>query len=90
MHSILSQDGETDFFKVKARVLQGDTFEPFLFIIVLNYMLSISIDNMEEKSFLLKPRQSSHHPKQYLTNLDFADNLELISKPIKVLELFPE
>ena len=47
--TIISQDGETDAFEVMAGVLQGDTLAPFLFIVVLDYVLRISLDNTEEK-----------------------------------------
>ena len=84
--TIISPDGETDSFEVKAGVLQGDTLAPFLFIVVLDYVLRISLDNIEEKGLLLKPRQSSRHPAQYLTDLDFADDLGLISQSINDAE----
>ena len=32
---VVSPDGETDFFKITAGVLQGDTLAPYLFVIVL-------------------------------------------------------
>ena len=35
---ICSLDGETDFFDI-ARILQGDTLVPYLFIIYLDYRL---------------------------------------------------
>ncbi|XP_029651180.1 uncharacterized protein LOC115224419 [Octopus sinensis] len=84
--TFISPDGETDSFEVEASVLQVDTLTAFLFIIVLDYVLRISLDNMEEKELFLKPRQSSRHCAQYSTDLDFADNLALISHCIKDAE----
>ena len=41
---VISPDGESEFFNIKAGVLQGDTLAPYLFIIVLDYVLRQSID----------------------------------------------
>ena len=46
---ILSPDGETEFFKILAGVLQGDTLAPYLFIIVIDYIMRLTI---EDKSLL--------------------------------------
>ncbi|XP_029636832.1 uncharacterized protein LOC115212131 [Octopus sinensis] len=84
--TVISPDREAHFFEAEAGVLQSDTLSLFLFIIVLNYALQISLDGMEEKELLLKPRQSSQHCAQYVTDLDFADDLALISHCIKDAE----
>ena len=39
---------ETDFFNIVARILQGDTFAPYLFIICLDYVLWVLIDLIKE------------------------------------------
>ena len=36
---VTSPDGETDYFKIYAGVMQGDTLAPFLFVIVLDYAM---------------------------------------------------
>ena len=36
---VITPDGETDFFQIKAGVLQGDTLAPYLFAIVLDHVL---------------------------------------------------
>ena len=36
---VISPDGETDLFDIVAGVLQGDTLAPYLFIIVLDYVM---------------------------------------------------
>ncbi|KXJ21772.1 LINE-1 retrotransposable element ORF2 protein [Exaiptasia diaphana] len=56
--SVITPDGETDFFDIEAGVLQGDTLAPFLFIIVLDYVLRISLDQHNEKGLQLHPRRS--------------------------------
>ena len=84
--TVISPDGETKPFEIKAGVLQGDTLAPFLFIIVLDYILRISIDPYLEKGLQLKPRQCSREPAKYLTDLGFADDLALISHTINDAE----
>ena len=50
---ILSPDGDTDYFDIVADVLQGDTLATYLFIICLDYVLRMSIDEMKDNSFKL-------------------------------------
>ena len=76
--TVLSPDGETKPFDIKAGILQGDTLAPFLFIIVVDYILRSSLDTQSDKGFLLKPRKSSRHPAEYITDADFADNILLM------------
>ena len=46
---VVSPDGDTDLFDIQAGVLQGDTLAPFLFILVLDYALRISVDSLNNK-----------------------------------------
>ena len=80
--SILSSDGETESFSIKAGILQGDTLAPFLFIIVVDYVLRMSVDTIKNKGFEIKPRKSSRYPAEYLTDTDFADDIALISESL--------
>ena len=45
--NILSPNGETEFLKTSTDVLQGDTLAPYLFIIVLHYVLREAIEGHE-------------------------------------------
>ena len=45
---------ERDFFDTVAGVLQGDIFDPYLFIICLDSVLRMSMDLMKENGFTLK------------------------------------
>ena len=38
--TILTTDGETPSFPILAGILQGDTLAPFLFIIVVDYVMT--------------------------------------------------
>ena len=83
---VLTPDGETEQFDILAGVLQGDTLAPFLFILVLDYVLRISLDSNNNLGLLLSSRQGSRRPAQHLTDLDFADDLALIAESIKNAE----
>lgn len=81
---VISPDGETELFDITAGVLQGDTLAPFLFVIVLDYALRKAMAGKEEElGFTITPRKSRRHPKQVLADLDFADDISLISDEIK-------
>lgn len=80
---VRSPDGDTEFFKVLAGVLQGDTIAPYLFIICLDYILRTSIDRQNNQGFLLKRRYSKRHPVTYITDADYADDIALISSTIE-------
>ena len=45
---VIARDGETEFIKRVAGVLQGDTRTPYLFAIVLDYAMRKAIDGKEE------------------------------------------
>ena len=77
---VISPDGETKLFDILAGVLQGDTLAPNLFIITLDYCLRNTISGREEElGFTIKPRQSRRIGPNVVTDLDFADDIGLIS-----------
>ena len=69
-------------FEIVSGVLSGDTLAPFLFIIVLDYVLRLSLDSMYGKGIEIQPR-SRRHPAKHLTDLDFADDLALFAQTVK-------
>ena len=80
---VISPDGETDLFEIKAGVLQGDTLAPYLFIIALDYALREALSGKEEElGFHLKERQSRRVGPICLMDLDFADDIALVSHEI--------
>lgn len=84
MARVITPDGETEQFDITAGVLQGDTLAPFLFIIVLDYaMRKAMADGKEEDlGFTITPRKSRRHRKEVLADLDFADDISLLSDAI--------
>ena len=80
---VISPDGETPTFDIVAGVLQGDTLAPYLFIIALDYALRQAIDGREEElGFTIIPRKSRRVPAVVATDLDFADDISLLSDSI--------
>ena len=80
---VVSPDGETDFFNVLAGVLQGDTLAPYLFAIVVDYLMRKAINGMDEElGFTLRPRRSRRAPLITITHLDFADDIALLCNEI--------
>ena len=77
---VITPDGETEEFDILAGVLQGDTLAPYLFIIVLDYCLKTAIEGDEERlGFTIMPRKSRRIGPLNLTDLDFADDIALLS-----------
>ena len=80
---VISPDGETELFEITAGVLQGDTLAPFLFIIVLDFAMRKAVDGEEDDlGFTVSPRKSRRHPKEVIADLDFADDIALLSDEI--------
>ena len=74
---VRSPDGDTEFFDIIAGVLQGDTLAPYLFIIVLDYVLR-NLDQNKNLGFTLRKQLSRRYPAEMLTDADFADDLALL------------
>ena len=75
---ILSPGGETCEFEILAGVLQGDTLAPFLFTIVLDYILKQALDQDDNKpGFTIEQRRIRRYPAVKISDLDFADDIAL-------------
>ena len=71
-------DGDADYFDIIAGVLQGDRLVLCLFI-CLDYVLRISIDKMEDKSFKLAKERSRKYPAQPVRGADYTDGIALLA-----------
>ena len=80
----LSSDGETEYFEI-LDVLQGDTLAPYLFTIVIDYIMRMAIDSKEEFGFILNPKKRRRYPAEVITDLDYADDIALIRQTKKFL-----
>ena len=85
---VLSPDGDTDFFKILAGVLQGDTLAPFLFIIALDYAMRIATKDEKSVGFTLTEASSKRYPAITICDTDFADDLALTSNTLEQSQLF--
>ena len=70
-------DGPTEEFQTAAGILQGDTLAPFLFVIVVDYILRQSIDTHKSKGIDIMPNKTNREKNKYLTDLDYADDIAL-------------
>ena len=75
-------DGQTNSFHINSGVLQGDTLAPFLFIIVLDYVMRSVIRGREELGFELEAKKSRMYPATILTDLSYADDIALVSHDV--------
>ena len=81
---VVTPDGNSEEFDILAGVMQGDTLAPFLFIIVLDYALRKAISGREQElGFTLTPRKSRRHSAVVLTDLDYADDISLLSDNVE-------
>ena len=81
---VMTHDGETEYFQVTTGVLQGDTLVPYLFAIVLDHVLCQTYSGRElELGFQLERQRSRRNPAINITDLDFADDLALLTEEIK-------
>ena len=76
---VRSPDGDTEYFDIVAGVLQGDTLDPYLFIICLDYVLRTSIDKIRENGFELTKKRSKRYPAKTITDADYADDIALLA-----------
>lgn len=65
-------------------VLPGDTLAPFLFILVMTFVMrKAMIDSYGVKICNKTGTTRRGTPEKYLTDLDFADDIVLLSSTIK-------
>ena len=79
---VRSPDGDAEFFDIIAGVLQGDTLAPYLFIIVLDYVLR-NLDQNKTLGFTLRKQLSRRYPAEMLTDADFDNVLVILSDKIR-------
>ncbi|XP_078661569.1 uncharacterized protein LOC144905694 [Branchiostoma floridae x Branchiostoma belcheri] len=83
MAKVVTPDGDTRPFEIQAGVLQGDTLAPYLFVLVLDYALRVAIEGREEElGFQLVKRRSRRIGPKVVTDLDFADDIALLSEEV--------
>ena len=85
---VISTDGDTEPFEILAGVLQGDTLAPFLFIVVVDYIMRHALEDINQSTgIVIERRKSRRHPELRLHDLDFADDIALLSSSIESAEI---
>jgi hypothetical protein len=74
---VQTSDGSSDTFSTSSGVLQGDTLAPYLFVIILDYVLRKCLDPAD--GFEVTPRRSSRYPAERLAALAYADDIALLA-----------
>ena len=59
--------------------MQGDTLAPYLFILCLDFVLRISIDEIKENGFKLTKERSRRYPAQTITDAEYSDDIALLA-----------
>ena len=76
---VSTPDGPTEPFATTTGILQGGMLAPHLFVIVVDYVLRQSIDDMNKLVLDVKPSKTNRDPAKFLTDLDYADDIALTS-----------
>ena len=80
MSCVLVDGRLTNDFKITTGVLQGDVLAPFLFIIVVDYVMHDC--EMDKFGFICEKRKSRRHQEKKLSDLDYADDICLLENNI--------
>ena len=67
----------SDTFVVSTGVLQGDVLAPFLFVILVDYLLAKATSDIDS-GIVTHPRRSRCYPAIVLNDLDVADDIALL------------
>ena len=79
--AVMVDGGLSDPFDVTTGVLQGDVLAPFLFVVLVDYLLKKATSQLEF-GVVTYPRRSRRHPAKSLNDLDFADDIALLESSI--------
>ena len=78
---VITEDGLSEVFLILAGVMQGDTLAPYLFVIVIDCIMRVSLEG-KDFGVTLHPRRNRRHPAVKVTDADFADDLALITDSV--------
>ena len=76
---VVSSGSNTDYFEILSAELQGDLLVPFLFIMIVDYVLTKAAEDYEDLGFTLVETRSRRYPPQRITDTEFADNIATLS-----------
>ena len=93
---VKTSDGPTDPFPITQGVMQGDTLAPFLFVSVLNLVLRDAIEPQSSNGIIIREARGSGRvlrhmtPELRLTDMDYADDIVLLSHTVEGLKSLME
>ena len=76
-----SIDGPTKEFQTTTGILEGDTLAPFLFVIIVDYVLRQAMDTISPRGLTIG-RRSGRQSQEWVTDPDYADDIALIAEHI--------
>ena len=79
--AVMVDGGLSDPFDVTTGVLQGDVLAPFLFVVLVDYLLKKATSQLDS-GVVTHHRRSRRHPAKSLNDLDFADDIALLESSI--------
>jgi len=85
--AVSTSDGISEQFDLSVGVLQGDTLAPYLFVIVIDYVMRLAMENVDAQGFMLTMRKSDRVPATYITDLIYADDIALFSNTRKAAQI---
>ena len=68
-------NGDTEYFDIVA----GDTLDPYVFIICLDYVLRTSIDKIRENGFELTKKRSRRYPAKTITDAEYVYDIAILA-----------
>ncbi len=78
MAKVITDDGLTESFPILAGVMRGDTLAPYLFVIAIDYVMTTALSD-KDMGFTVHPRRSRRYPAVKIPDVDFADDLALVT-----------
>jgi hypothetical protein len=71
--TVRTTDGDTEYFPTTSGILQGDTLAPFLFVVLMDYVLRTALIPLMDHAFTISPTAGA------LPALAFADDVALLA-----------
>mgnify|MGYP000715164312 CR=1 FL=1 len=72
---VKTSDGISEKINLAAGVIQGDTLAPYLFVLVMDWILRTAIPD-SSIGYQISERKSARFDAKYITDIDFADLAE--------------
>ena len=79
--AVMVDGGLSDPFDFTTGVLQGDVLAPFLFVVLVDYLLKKATSHLDS-GIVTHPCRSRRHPAKSFNDLDFADDIALLESSI--------